>query len=452
MAARQEIEKRGLSLQRYKSIVDSSADAVISQSPDGVIETWNQGAENVFGHTADDAIGKPLQLIVPPEKVEEELAILQRIGKGERVQPFETVRLHKSGKLLQVSASPSPVFDAAGNITGVATIARDVTDHKLAEERIAYLATHDALTGLPNRNLLYDRLSQALSMGRRTRDSAAILFLDLDGFKSVNDTFGHEAGDITLKEVAHRMLSCIRETDTLARIGGDEFAIILNGVHTNTDIQLVATKIMKWVGEDIHLGADRHARVGVSIGIALFPADGNEMDTLLNAADTAMYASKSAGKNCCTFFSKLHTLSPASQEWVDISGPNLTGHAGIDAQHLEIADMLNQFSAALHANDSHDALAERLSNVVAYVARHFAYEEQLMDQFQYPGTAPHKNAHQTLLDEVKSLETRFLQGGEEFVLQWLKDWLLGHIGSSDRQLSEFLGSHPDAVNAPRHIP
>ncbi|HCI52455.1 MAG TPA: hypothetical protein DE312_03910 [Gallionella sp.] len=438
IAAQNKIEERELNLLKFKSIIDHTEDAVISKSLEGIIQTWNRGAEKLFGYSSEEAIGKNIQLVIPIEKLNEELSLLGRIAKGERIESFETVRSHKTGKLVNISATLSPIYGDSENVTGISTIARDISERISTEARIGYLATHDSLTGLPNRDLLYDRLSQAISTGRRMRETSAIFFLDLDGFKAINDTFGHEAGDKTLKEAARRMLSCIRETDTLARLGGDEFAIILNAIRTVADVKSVANKILKWIADDINLDGDKYARIGVSIGIALYPADGNEIDSLLKAADSAMYKSKTSGKNRYTFYSDLELTSTEQADWVDISGPHMTGHSGIDAQHLEIAKMLNDFSAALQVNDDHDSLIERLNNLVSYVGQHFEFEEKLMDQFNYPGSEPHKNAHQALLREIETLKKRFLQGGEEFVLQWLKDWLLGHIGSSDKQLGYFL--------------
>ena len=437
-SALQKIKIHERDLRQYKSIVDFTEDAVVSKSLEGVIQSWNHGAEKIFGYSSEEAVGNSMQPLIPPDRLNEESAILIRIAKGERIESFETTRLHKTGKLINISSTYSPIINDSGVVTGISNIARDITERKSVEERIGYLATHDSLTGLPNRDLLYDRLSQSLSMARRKRESAAILFLDLDGFKTVNDTYGHEAGDVTLKEAAHRMQSCIRDTDTLARLGGDEFAIILNGVRANDDVESVATKILKWISEEIRLNEERYVHIGVSIGIALYPADGNEMDSLIKAADSAMYGSKTAGKNRYTFFSALQLETVEQKDWVDISGPHLTGHAEIDMQHLEIAQMLNQLSHALQANDERNSIVERLQNLVAYVVRHFEYEEQLMDKFKYPGDEPHRNAHKFLLKEVKSMETRFLQGGEMFVLQWLKDWLIGHIGNSDKQLGEYL--------------
>lgn len=172
----------------------------------------------------------------------------------------------------------------------------DITERKQFEEKLMKMAHYDQLTGLANRALFHDRLSQALAQAKRNKEKFAILYLDLDGFKAINDTLGHKTGDEVLAETADRMRQSVREVDTVARMGGDEFTIILNDIHTNDDISLVADKLLKAISRPYDKSAPGN-KITVSIGISIYPDDATQRDALISAADNAMYHSKDRGKN-----------------------------------------------------------------------------------------------------------------------------------------------------------
>lgn len=175
-----------------------------------------------------------------------------------------------------------------------------LTRLKQTNEQVSHLAYHDALTGLPNRALFYDRLNQAIARARRYHEAVAVLFLDLDGFKKINDTLGHDSGDALLIEAAHRIKTCVRESDTVARMGGDEFTAILCNVGNGNGKDIVAQKILDAIRQPFVL-SDQHCTVGVSIGIAVYPHSGGNCEELVKVADTAMYLAKDSGKNCYRF-------------------------------------------------------------------------------------------------------------------------------------------------------
>jgi diguanylate cyclase (GGDEF)-like protein len=185
----------------------------------------------------------------------------------------------------------TPLFDRRHKVVGAVSILRDVTETLLKAEELAYAADHDALTGLPNRNLLHNRLQQAIARAQRRDESFALLFLDLDRFKRVNDTMGHAAGDALLVEVAKRLTDTVREEDTIARLGGDEFVVLLEGPTHEHDVNAIADKIHQILHEPYRLGT-QSATVSVSIGTSLFPDDGRDPDTLLGHADSSMYDAK----------------------------------------------------------------------------------------------------------------------------------------------------------------
>jgi diguanylate cyclase (GGDEF)-like protein/PAS domain S-box-containing protein len=283
------------------TIVDSSSDAIVGKSVDGTILSWNRGAEEVYGYTAAEAVGRSISLLAAPEHADELPRVLEKIRAGELVHDFETVRRRKDGRLITVSLTISPMYDAHGAIQGASTIARDITERKRVEDQIRHMAQHDALTGLPNRVLFRDRIGQAIVHAHRQQEQFAVLFLDLDGFKHINDSLGHDVGDEVLRQAAQRLQQCLRADDTVARLGGDEFVICLPALTDPADAMPTATKVLEALREPICVG--RHTlHVGGSIGISVYPSDGSDAEALMRAADTAMYHAKENGRNNYQFF------------------------------------------------------------------------------------------------------------------------------------------------------
>jgi len=425
-------------LRNFKAIVDHTDDAVISKNLQGVVKTWNRGAEKIFGYSAQEAIGQQLQTMYPPDRLQEQADMLERISHGQRVEHFDTVRCHKSGRLIDISATISPIIGENDAVIGVSMIARDISEHKIVENRIGFMASHDRLTELPNRDLFYDRLSQSISLARRKHLQLAILFLDLDGFKNVNDCYGHEAGDATLKEAARRLQVCMRDMDTVARLGGDEFAIILNEIGSTNDVAGVAQKIIDTLSAPMALADGTAYGVGVSIGIALYPECGSEIDRLMHSADRAMYECKVRGKNCFSFYRAPSPSQAGEESWIQFDEAHLVGVAQIDAEHQRIADLLNQLNTDLGTYVPHGQVMVRLDAIAAMVASHFGTENRLMKESGYPDATEHMRQHVQLLNEMKYLKQRFSQGGELVVLQWIKDWFVGHISGADKPLGTYL--------------
>jgi diguanylate cyclase (GGDEF)-like protein/PAS domain S-box-containing protein len=223
----------------------------------------------------------------------------QTIRAG-RVWSGKTIERRKDGALYTVRQTITPVRDERGEVSHFIAIHEDITAQEELEARIEHMAQHDPLTDLPNRTLFFERLRHDMALAARGSGRLALLFVDLDGFKAVNDRLGHQAGDQLLKDVAGRFRSCVRETDTLARLGGDEFTVLLPQVAGPDDAAKVAGKIIACLGEPFSLDGER-ARVGASVGIALYPADAVEASELLNLADGAMYRAKEGGRNTYLF-------------------------------------------------------------------------------------------------------------------------------------------------------
>lgn len=265
---------------------------------EGVCQRLNPAWEKELGYTLEDFEGVSLVEYAHPEDKERFISSIRSLQDGSYDQTLMLRFRNKSGdyQYLEVflAIQDESYFFAA----------LDVTLRETEKERLEVLAYYDRLTGLPNRSLFFDRLQQVVARSLREKTKAALLFIDLDGFKAVNDNLGHDAGDTVLKVVSARLKGLVRKTDTVARLGGDEFVIILSQVNTEQDALSVAQKILEVVGQTIPLESGKSGQVGASIGISFCPTDGVTIDDLLMASDRAMYQSKKKGKNTFTLASE----------------------------------------------------------------------------------------------------------------------------------------------------
>ncbi|MDB5814239.1 MAG: diguanylate cyclase [Rhodocyclales bacterium] len=285
---------------RLASIVENSHDCVIGRDRDSIIVIWNSAAERLLGWTAQEAVGNRLKEIFPPEEQVTVSGNQQQVLSGNTVS-YDAERMTKDGRRIAVSIGVSPIKDANGVIIGSAATLRDLTERKQIEERIQHVAHHDSLTGLPNRLLFNDRLAQAIVASKRDSSQFALLYLDLDHFKPVNDSLGHNAGDELLKSVADRIRGQVRDSDTVARVGGDEFTVILRDTTSRQAVAAVAEKIIAALATSFSLENRQHVvRIGTSIGIAIYPTDAVDAESLIKLADVSMYNAKKF-RNCFQF-------------------------------------------------------------------------------------------------------------------------------------------------------
>lgn len=296
--------QNALELESIKShkILELAAEGIVSIDTKGKLLSFNRAAHNIFGYSAEEVLGKNVSMLMPAPHRDSHDEYLSRY--------FQTGQSHVIGKTreLQGRRKNGMPFPLELSVTEIkyggahlfTAVLRDVSEQKLALKRIEQLAHYDELTHLPNRSLFYDRLGQSISMARRSQLSIALLYIDLDGFKQVNDTMGHHMGDLLLVQTAERLRLCVRESDTLARLGGDEFTILLNDAHERENVEMVAKKIISSIAQPFNL-EDQTAHIGASVGIARYPYDAPTGGTLLIVADKAMYAAKAAGKNTYRF-------------------------------------------------------------------------------------------------------------------------------------------------------
>lgn len=285
------------------AIVESSNDAIIVKDLNGIITSWNTGAEELFGYQASEIIGSSIAILIPPDRLEEEKRIMRLIMSGKRADNFETVRWGKGRKPIDVSITISSMKDSAGNLIGASKIVRDITQRKESQERIEYLAHYDVLTGLANRALLADRLRIAIENANRYSFQLGVLFVDLDRFKLVNDSLGHEIGDKLLKAVAQRMQSTVRHADTVSRVGGDEFIVLLSRIEAAKDAARAAEKLIVSASQPYQI-EQHELLLTASVGISIYPDSGRDAGSLMRNADAAMYSAKAQGRNRYQFYSE----------------------------------------------------------------------------------------------------------------------------------------------------
>jgi len=284
---------------QLNAIIRHAMDGIVTISESGEIEGFNPAAEEIFGYAQEEVTGKPITMLLSPDLLAQYRAELQRYLQSSQrcsvgIRGQEVVALRKNGEQfpMELSASEMEIKEQRFFVA----IVRDVTERKLVEHRIKHMAQHDHLTGLPNRSLFLDQLEHNIKLAKRRHQKTAVLFLDLDGFKQVNDTLGHDAGDLLLKEVATRIKSVLRESDVAARMGGDEFTFVLDDIGTHENAAAVAQKIIETLSEKFNLKG-HESQIGGSIGIAVYPDDAADHEALLRRADEAMYVAKKSGKN-----------------------------------------------------------------------------------------------------------------------------------------------------------
>ncbi len=288
-----------VSKEQMNNILRSVPDALIVINACRDIEWINSAASALFKYHEDELLGRSIDdFIADPLFVR---SMLDSLIISPYVQGMETTFINKEGSLIPVSISSS-LFSDHVHCGGLVLVLQDITARKKTEDHLLYLANYDALTNLPNRSLLLDRIDRALTRAPRHNQLVAILFCDLDGFKLINDTYGHNMGDHMLKIAAQRLTTCIRAEDTVARHGGDEFVVILNDLTNQHDACQVAQKIINIFSKPFEI-RNHQFFIGVSIGISIFPNDGEDAENLLKNADVAMYRVKEQGKNAYQLYS-----------------------------------------------------------------------------------------------------------------------------------------------------
>lgn len=298
---KEELEK---SQDQLQSIIHNVMDGIITINESGEIHGFNPAAEQIFGYLRQDVLGKNVKILMTETDRNQHDAYIDRyLQTGQSkilgVRGREVTAVRKDGEQFPLEMSVSEMV--LGGMRYFIGIVRDITERKLVEQKLAYIAHHDFLTDLPNRILFLNSLGHSTLLAKRNHYKVAVLFLDLDGFKQINDILGHDAGDRLLQGVAKRLKEIVRASDTAARIGGDEFTFALNNIGSNENAVLMVNKIIASLSEPFDLNG-RQCRVGGSIGISIYPDDSEDIEKLIMQADEAMYLAKQNGKNTYRFY------------------------------------------------------------------------------------------------------------------------------------------------------
>lgn len=378
---------------------------------------------------------------------------MMALAKVKGQHRFEWIHTKADGSEFVAEVTLSSI--TAGERQIIYCVWRDITERKRMEEQIRTLAFHDHLTNLPNRRLLNDRLGQALSAGKRSGYFGALMLIDLDNFKPLNDTHGHAAGDQLLIEVARRLKGCVRESDTVARFGGDEFVVMLGELSTDRDesigqAEIIAEKIRTSLALPYHLKIKRRGKspaavehhCTASIGVALFRDHAVHQEDILKRADGAMYDAKESGRDAVRF-------APAPPEWQEererlpSDFVHLTwrpayrcGNALIDEQHRTLFADANTLLGAILAGSRSEETAAIIDKIIADIVRHFDDEETILGSAGFPGVAEHAAAHRQLVTSATALAEHFQAGnltpGEIF--QFVAHELIArHLLGADRE-------------------
>jgi diguanylate cyclase (GGDEF)-like protein/PAS domain S-box-containing protein len=292
--------------ERAQVTLNSIGDAVISTDNRGNVTYLNIVAEHMTGWTRKEAVGHPFDVVFQiidgathrPSANPMELAIQQDKTVGLKAN---CILVRRDGYECAIEDSAAPIHDRDGQVTGAVIVFHDVSMARSMVQEMSHLAQHDALTDLPNRLLLNDRLAQAITLAHRNQHQLAVLYLDLDGFKNINDSLGHSVGDKLLQSIALSLSAVVRKSDTVSRHGGDEFVVLLPEVAHAADAAITAEKILTELKKTHSIG-EHHLHVTVSIGISTYPGNGEDAESLIKNADTAMYHAKQSGRNNYQFF------------------------------------------------------------------------------------------------------------------------------------------------------
>ena len=309
--------------ERAQVTLNSIGDAVVSTDVSGQVTYLNVIAEGLTGWSNDEAVGHPLEDVfrivdaTTRETAPNPMVLAIRENKTVALAP-NCVLIRRDGVEAAIEDSAAPIHDRRGAVSGAVMVFHDVSVARAMTLKMSYLAQHDSLTDLPNRVLLNDRLNEAIALSSRHRRNLAVLFLDLDRFKHINDSLGHVVGDRLLQSVGRRLFTCVRSSDTISRQGGDEFVILLWEVRHAQDAAITAEKMLQALREPHHI--DGHVlHVTGSIGIVTYPGDGTDAETLMKKADFAMYYAKDTGRDKYQFFKSEMNAQAVERQWLEDS-------------------------------------------------------------------------------------------------------------------------------------
>jgi len=399
----------------YRLIAENSNDAIwVMQYPDLTYSFMSPSIERLYGWTPEEFSGQPPGELMSAQElrrwsdtVEEHV---RRVREGDLTACFighELEVRNKDGHRVQVESVANIMLDSLSRPTHIVGSSRDITRRKAAEDSIRKMAFFDQLTGLPNRRMMEDRLDQMLALAKREQRKMSLLFVDLDRFKAVNDQHGHGAGDWLLKQVASRMNSVLRTSDTASRVGGDEFVILLPDARTTEDAVQVAEKIRCALEQPFVMDNGVELDISSSIGVVMYPDQADNVHDILHFGDEAMYRAKKGGRNAVKVFDAL--AQPGGQHMVHLQWRDeyASGNDDIDDEHQELFRLANDLFR-LYTGPAHQhcdaGQMQALDRLLEHVRYHFAHEEQILAACDHDALAVHKVQHATILEQAQRLQ------------------------------------------------
>lgn len=291
--------------ENYRLMLEAQSELISQIDVQGVITYANESFCRFLGKEIDELVGSYWHSIIYQSDLEIVNQRLANLSIQHPVQSHENRVYAKDGTIRWVNFIHSALYDVRGHVLKIQSVGRDITEQKEQQDKITYLAFHDALTDLPNRLLLSDRISQALTQANRSGLFTAVCYLDLDGFKAINDEYGHETGDQLLIQAASRMIEAVRAQDTVSRLGGDEFVILLSNLEEEIDFLPILDRVIESLSDPFILGKDITATISASVGVAVAPIEAIDGDALIRKADNAMYWAKKKGPSRVTRYQDL---------------------------------------------------------------------------------------------------------------------------------------------------
>ncbi|UXB11346.1 diguanylate cyclase [Aeromonas dhakensis] len=423
--------------QHYRFVAENSADVIWTMDTTTLRFRYVSPAiQPLSGYDPTDVLTLPLRQLIPETSRKQlraelsgSLAAWQRGDHEQTRCVIRTQLRHKEGHLVATETITTLHGNEQGQPDAILGVTRDITERAAREEMMRRLAFYDPLTNLPNRRLLQQRLKEVME-GKVAQ--LALLFIDLDHFKPINDTFGHETGDVLLNMVAERMRHCVRERDLVARLGGDEFVILLPDI--GDEALTVADHLHQRLRHPFRIDEEQELRISSSIGVALYPEHGTDPKTLMHHADQAMYQAKGRGRGRVCLYTAGLDPEQGSLVW---QSSHECGHPRIDAEHRQLFVLTNRLLEHMKDHQEHPALfLECMENLFDVARHHFTFEEQVLAELGYPEFTSHQQDHQLLLQKADQLMTAARAGtlGNDELLNFIiQELVVGHMSQADRR-------------------
>jgi len=400
---------------------------------DGLVVLANRNLRAALRWT-DDQQFATLRSAIAEDDIERVEAAIARRGTGVSRLAFRARRTDGTefdAELDFVGAAPS------SGASAIVFLLADEAERRRVETRLTTVAFTDPLTGLGNRAIFLDRLRDALGKARETKQSLAVMMVDLEGFNDLKRAMGDDAADTVLREVARRLRIVLRSQGTAGRIDEDKFAFVLPNIGTAEMSAVVAGRTIRRLGEPMLIDG-KACSIASNIGVAIYPDHGADVDSLIAETEIALLRSKRGGKNRYTVTGASADIASLPDNVVEWEPGYEVGIRVMDEQHRMLAELINNLGEDLKEGRDREHLLEALGALVEHAELHFATEEELMDAHLLPNTRSHRREHGQLIDDVRSLSVSLNQDSMALTVRYLHDWLLHHIGTVDRGLAHAL--------------